>query len=225
MSITITFTGNKSKLETNFNPPLHIDNEYECGLLFFSALNSIPNVNNNRNVFIYGDNKLILPCGTYDLYDINEYLNDNMKNAYIQLIPNNNTLTCSLYCSETVNFDADSSIGPLLGFSNTLLEANKWHESPNQVNIQPVSVIRVECDLVQGSYINGLPSHIIHEFTPNIPPGYRYIEVPKKVIYFPVNKINISSINIKILDENGKCIDFRKENILVRIHLRKSKRE
>ena len=117
----------------------------------------------------------------------------------------------------------ENSIGSLLGFSKTKLIANKWYESVNPVNILPVSVIRIECDLVLGSYINGLPSHIIHEFVPNIPPGHQYIEAPKNIIYFPINTKNISSITVKIVNEHGDYIDFRGENIQLRLHLRQSK--
>ena len=225
MSVTITITGNKSELETNFHPSLNVGDKYECGLLYFSAFNSIPNINLKNNIFSYGDNdkQLKLPCGTYDLHDISDYLENNLNDCEIKIKPNSNTLKCSLFCTKTVNFDTESTIGSLLGFPKTKLVANKWHESTNPVNILPVSVIRIECDLVLGSYVNGLPSHIIYEFVPNISPGHRYIEVPKNIIYFPINRRNISSVTIKIVDENGEHIDFRGENIQLRLHLRRSR--
>lgn len=126
-------------------------------------------------------------------------------------------------CTETVDFTVDNSIGSLLGFSKQKLEPNKWHESNNEVNIQPVSVIRITCDIVQGSYINGEPSHIIHEFVPSVAPGFRYIEAPINVIYFPIQKSYISSLNIKVIDDNDNCINFRQENIHLRLHLRPSR--
>lgn len=184
MSITLTITGNKSHLESQFQPPLALWENCECGLLYFSALNSIPNVTSRNNIFTYGEEnkQLIIPEGTYDLYDIAEYLETNIIDCEIKIKPSNNTLKCYLYCSERVNFTANNSIGHLLGFQNTKLEPNKWYESMNPVNILPVSVIRIECDLVQGSYINGSPSHVIHEFVPDVSPGHRYIEIPKNII-------------------------------------------
>lgn len=224
MSLTLTFTGNESILETYFIPPLSIEDNWECGLLFFSTRNSIPNVNTSNNTFAYGDNgeTLEIPCGTYDLYDLQNFLEDNVNGCEINIQSNNNTLKCSIYCTKTINFDGKNSIGKLLGFHNKKLEANKWHESETKIGILPLSVIRIECDIVKGSYINGLPSHIIHEFVPNVPPGHRFIEKPKNIIYLPIIKENISRITVKVVDERGQCIDFRGEHILLRMQLRKS---
>lgn len=225
MSVTLTITGNKSMLHTNYFPPLNVGDSYECGLLYFSSFNSIANINESNNVFYYGDgeNKVIIPVGAYELDDISEYLKRNLNDCEIKIKTNNNTLKCAIYCSKTINFQEQNSIGQLLGFPKVKLEANKWHLSPNNVDILPLAAIRVECDLVQGSYTNGLLSHIIHEFVPNVPPGYRIIEVPANVIYFPVNKKYISSVTIRILDIDNNYIDFRGENIQLCLHLRKVK--
>lgn len=224
MSLTLTMTGNEPILESHFQPPLSIEDNWECGLIFFSAINSISNVNTTNNIFAYGDDgeTLKIPCGTYDLYDLLSFLETNVNNCEINIKPNTNTLKCSIYCTKTIHFEEKNSIAKLLGFNNKKLEANKWHESEIPVSILPVSVIRIECDVVQGSYVNGLPSHIIHEFVPNVPPGHRFIEVPNNIIYLPVIKKNISKITVKIVDSLGKCIDFRRENILLRLQLRKS---
>lgn len=224
MSAALTIVGNKSLLESHFQPALNLGDKSECGLLYFSALNSIPNITHKNNVFAFGNKgrQLKIPCGIYDLYDIANYLESELSDIKIKIKANSNTLKCSLFCSEIVNFDVENNIAKLLGFENVKLEANKWHDSMNTVNIQPLSVIRIECDIVDGSYINGLPSHIIHEFVPNIPAGHRFVEIPSNTVYLPVNKSNISSINVKIVDEKGDLIDFREENIQIRLHLKQT---
>lgn len=223
MSITITFTGQKSIMESYFHPSLNEGDNYECGLLYFSAINSVSNINLTNNIFSFGDEgeELRIPVGSYDLIDIESYLSQNLNDCTVELKPNNNTLKCSIYCSKTIHFEKENSIGQLLGFDKLTLEANKWHDSESLVNILPLSVIRIECDLVQGSYLNGLPTHTIHEFIPNVPPGHRYIEVPSNIIYQSINRSNISSVAIKIVDDRGNLIDFRQEKIQLRLHLRK----
>lgn len=225
MPVTITITGQKSLLESLFHPSLNVGKNYECGLLYFSAINSVSNINSTNNIFSYGDEgkELRIPDGAYDLLDLEDYLSQNINDCTIELKPNNNTLKCSIYCSKTIHFEKENSIGPLLGFSKSKLEANKWHVSESLVNILPLPVIRIECDLIQGSYLNGLPTHTIHEFIPNVPPGHRYIEVPSNIIYHPINRSNISSVTIKIVDNHGNLIDFRKEQIQLRLHLRKAR--
>lgn len=223
MSLTITINGINSELEANFNPPLNLNENYECGLLYFSSYNSIPNIHCKNNNFSYGDDKnLQLPVGTYDLYDIQEHIVSKIKDCEFDILPNNNTFKCSLMCTKTLNFDKENSIGTVFGFPKVKLEPNKWHESMNPINIQTVSVIRITCDIVQGSYINGAPSHIIHEFVPTAAPGFRIIEKPQNIIYLPVNKSYLSTLNIKIVDSNNNAIDFRGEELQLGLHLRKT---
>lgn len=225
MSITVTITNNKPVLETYFQPPLNVTDEFECGLLYFSVINSVPNITEKNNTFVYGNPKDIIkiPNGVYDLFDIGEYIQNNVTDCEFKLRPNNNTLTCSVFCTKVINFEDENSIGRILGFDKVKLDPYKWHESVKTANILPLSVIRVECDLIKGSYTNGIPSHTIYEFIPNVPPGYRYIEVPQNIIYFPVNKYSISSITVKVVDEYGSCINFKDEHIQLRLHIRKVK--
>lgn len=136
MSTTVTISGNKSELVSYFQPPLHLSDQYECGLLYFSVFNSRPDI----------------PIKTRNL-----------------------------------------------------------------------SVIKIECDLVYGSYCNGLPTHFIHEFVSDTALSHGYKEIPQNVIYFPVNKNIISSISVKIVDQFGHCINFEEEYIQLRLHLRKTK--
>lgn len=223
MSLTLTFTGNNSILQSEFVPTLTLDSNYECGLIYFSTFNSIHNINANNNVFVYGEkNTIMIPHGSYDLYDLNDYIKANAKNCHINIYPNKNTLQCCIYCDQKINFSVKNSIGSLLGFSKTVLESNKLHVSNTPVSIIPVSVIRIECDLVHGSFTNGLPTHIISEFPLSVPPGHQLIEVPKNIIYFPIRKRNISEITVKVLDSEGELINFNKENIQLCLHIRKS---
>lgn len=95
------------------------------------------------------------------------------------------------------------------------------HESQFPVNILSTTVVRIECDIVSGSYINGKSSHIIYEFAPNVPPGYRIIEIPKNAIYFPVNQDIVNCINIRILDINDNLVNLRGEEIQLYFHLKR----
>lgn len=220
MSFTLSITGNKSILTTNYTPALELDSQYECALLYLSTFNSIPNIDSRNNKFYYGAKEVIeLPEGAYELQDICDYLKAHVQDATFQLYCNNNTLKTYIYCSKDIHFEKDNSLGKLLGFEKQILRGNILHESQLPVNILSTSVIRIECDIASGSFINGEPSHIIHEFVPNVPPGYRIIEIPKNVIYFPVNQNNINSINIKILDACNNLVNLRGEEIQLYMHI------
>lgn len=222
MSFTLSISGFTSNLNTCYSPALQLDGDYECGLLYFSTFNSIPNVDSRNNKFHYGDHEVIeIPEGSYELQDICDYIKKNINSSTFSLTCNNNTLRTIIFCSKDIHFDRENSIGSILGYKSSKLQKNKFHESQVPVSILSTTVVRVECDIVCGSFINGIPSHIIHEFAPNVPPGYRVIEVPKNIIYFPINQKTISSVNIKILDSNNKLVNFRGEELLLYLHLKK----
>lgn len=224
MTVTLSISGVTSNITTHYSPALQLEGQYECGLLYFSTFNSIPNIDDRNNLFHFSDNKVIkIPEGSYELHDINDYLTDNLKDHIFQLSCNNNTLQTSIFCSEDIHFDKNQSIGKVLGFGNVKLPANILHVSKYPVSILSTTVVRIECDIVSGSFVNGKSSHIIYEFAPNVPPGYRIIESPKNVIYFPVNQNNISSINIRILDINNHLVNLRGEESQLYLHLRKLK--
>lgn len=222
MSFTTSITGNESKLSTYYSPPLQLDGEYECGLLYFSTFNSIPNIDSRNNKFWYGDNELvIIPEGSYELEDINEFLRRNVNDCEFKLSCNNNTLSTTIFCSKDIHFEKNNSIGIILGFGSEILKCNKTHESNKPISILPTTIVRIECDIVSGAFINGLPSHTIFEFAPNVPPGYRIVEIPKNIIYFPVNQKSVNSITIKILDADNNLVNLRKEEIQLYLHLKK----
>lgn len=222
MSFTLSITGNEPFLTTNYTPTLQLEGEFECALLYLSTFNSIPNIDSKNNKFYYGDNSSIeIPEGTYELQDINDYLRGKLNDVNFNLTCNNNTLKTYISSTKDIHFEKENSLGNLLGFGRQLLKANVLHESQQPINILSTTVVRVECDVVSGSYINGMSSHIIHEFAPNVPPGYRLIEIPKNVIYFPVNQNYISSINIRILDIHNNLINLRGEEIQLYLHLKR----
>lgn len=224
MSLTLSITGCSSVLTTYYPNTLQLDGEYECALLHFSTFNSIPNIDKSNNKFYYGNNEVIeIPEGTYELQDINDYLKSEIKDAAIKLRCNNNTLKTTIFCTKDINFIKEDSFRRLLGFNKQILKANKWHVSQSPVNILPTTVVRIECDIVSGSYVNGEPSHIIHEFALNVPPGYRIVDISKNAIYFPVNQNNISCIHIRLLDINNRLINLRGEEVQVYLHLRRKK--
>lgn len=177
-----------------------------------------------RHNSLYYDIEVIeIPMGSYEIDDIYDILKKNFDsyNIKFDLRINKNTLKCQLLCSQPIDFRRENSIGSLLGFSSKVLEANIVHESDLSVDIFRVNALRLECNITTGAYMNNMPAHTIHEFCPNVPPGYKIIEVPRNVIYLPVSVRTIRTLNINIVDQNNNLVNFRGENITVRIHIKK----
>lgn len=226
MSYTFTLTGVSSTLTAEIFPSINLtDGNYSIGLLSFQTYNSIPNVIEDvNNKFYYGDEVISIPTGTYEISALANYLKTHMQSPdSLNLKANVNTLKVELTCTKPIYFNKEQSIGPLLGFTKEeILPPLVKHMSNNIVNIHSVNTISINCSIASGSYRNGKPMHSIYEFAPIVPPGYKLVHEPSPVIYFPTNVDILDNITITITDQDNKIVDFRKEIITIRLHLKKN---
>lgn len=230
MSYTFTLSGKESILTAIIFPPiiLNENEEYAMGLINFESYNSIPNVDSTNNIFHYDkDKKIVLPEGSYEINDIHRYLANTLSlkkeldPVVLRLEANRNTLKCEIKCNRTIDFSKPNSIGSLLGFGKKKLEPNTLHISENPVDIFKVNSIAIECNLVNNSYNNGKQVHVVHMFYPTVSAGFKIAERPTNVIYLPINTCKIDEIQLKITDQDGKLVNFRKELVTIRLHLKK----
>lgn len=223
---TITLSGNSSVLSTEFFPPIELvkNVEHVCGLVDFQTYNSIPNVDETINLFHIGDTTITIPLGSYEIKDIFKFIHQSLlelKREYdFVLYVNNNTLQCVMAANVAIYLNQDRTIGKLLGFTSRKLMPNLKHESDMKANISKVNVVRIECNIITGSYMNNKQTHTIHEFAPTVPPGYKIIEVPRNVIYLPINVKQLTSVTIRLLDQDDNLINFRGETVTARLHIK-----
>lgn len=227
MSYSIVLTGNSSELVTHFNPPIYLeeDSEYAVALINFETFNAIPNIDETNNQFIYGiDEKIEIPTGNYEIDDLDLFLSEKLIKDQIgfRLKANNNTLKTNIKTTTTIYF-GDGTIGQILGFKDGILNGatHAEYESDFPASILKVNVVNIDCSIAEGSYLNGEPVHIIHQFFPNVGPGFKIIEAPRNLIYFPVAVKVLNQIVIKILDQDGKPVNFRGETVTLRLHVKK----
>lgn len=239
MSYTFTLSGSSSELSSNVYPPLELENnnQYEIAMLNFETFNSIPNINSTNNKFVFYDSKNVkrtieIPTGTYEIDDINSYLKTaiahtlnythDLSNTEFFIKPNTSTMKTELKCPYDIDFQESGTLASVLGFSNRYLIAHRFHVSDNSVNVFGVSVIRIECNLATGSFLNGKPTHSIYEFFPTVPPGYHITQEPTTPIYLPITNIKcITDITLRVVDQHGCLISFQNETITIRVHIRK----
>ncbi|KYQ48103.1 hypothetical protein ALC60_12865 [Trachymyrmex zeteki] len=75
--MSLTLSGKSSVLAANYFPTIDLsDDVYELGLMIFETYHTIPNVNESNNKFHFGkdDAEIIIPEGSYEVRDINEFL-------------------------------------------------------------------------------------------------------------------------------------------------------
>lgn len=238
MSYTFTLTSRLSELSVNFYPPIELDggSRHGLGLIGFYSYNSIFNVDETNNIFRYRVSAkdtfstVHIPLGAYEIDEIYaamlKAMNIDGKN-YAQIFTlraNNNTLKCEILSKYEIDFRQSNSIGSLLGFERINLKPNKNYESTLPVDIMKVRMIRVDCNIICGAYLNAEQSHTLFEFDIDVEPGYKLTKEPPNIIYLPVRSEKrqlIDNITLRILDDNGDLIDFRGEKIIVRLELKK----
>lgn len=228
MSITLTLSSDSSELTANYFPPIDLDGDYECALTDFHSYNSIPNVDVYNNMFHIGAHVIEIPIGSYELSDIVDYIKDQYKlyspKDEIKIEANNNTMQVKINSSkDLIYFTEENTVGKLLGFKNKILSPNEDHYSDLPVNIFKVNLLRIESNIAVNTYLNNAHAHTLHEFSINVPPGYKIDEIPKNLIYLPINCREISSLTLRVIDQHGDLINFRGEEITIRIHLRPTK--
>ena len=122
------------------------------------------------------------------------------------------------------------NLAKLLGFTNLKYLAGE-HLSENIINISNITDINIECDQIEGGYVDmgntnsSVPhlttSNIIYSFPSyTVPFGYKIIERMNPPIYFPILTKTISKMRLRILDQNGNLISFNGERISMYLHLR-----
>lgn len=236
MSQTFTLKGRSHQLEAYFVPPIELDPrfDYSLALISLNTWNTIPNIEKGRNRFYYTTNSeqrlLEIPTGSYELEDIEHFIQDHLsfignteeeRNRILSLKPNNNTLKCELQSIYEIDFTRKDSIARLLGFSPQLLKSNSLHESDLPVEIIQVVTIRVECNIISGSYYTNNPSHTLYEFSPTVDPGYSINIEPRNLIYLPVNQKSIYNITLNLVDQDSRPLNFRGEEVVIRLELRR----
>ena len=165
-NISLCLTSQGSDIRTSIYPPIRLDSDkhHEIALIRLETYNSIPNVNESNNIFRYKFNDTIydieIPPGAYELSEINDFIQRNLVDgASLEIIPNNNTLKCNIrinVLNVSVSFDHERSMKDLLGYpEHTLLDAPGDHEGLNIVKILAVNQIHVNCNIVDGSFVNG----------------------------------------------------------------------
>ena len=225
-SIILSLSGKYNELENIFFPPIELasNENYVIGLVELLTFNSIPNIQDRNNkLYIENEAPIVIPTGSYEITNIEEYLLKYLDNRDIQfsLRANNNTLQCTIKCDKAIDFRPSDSIAKLLGFEPKLLAAGETHISDRPISISKINSLRVECNISAGAYNNGKKVHTIHEFFPAVPPGFKIIEIPSEIIYLPITTNTISHLQVRIVDQDGQPVNFREEIITIRLHIKK----
>ena len=231
----------KGTHEEHLSQPLQTNNkQFKIAVTFLTGYNGIFNVTDKNNKFYFlksitdkdGYIQIIIPPGAYEI----EPLNNEIKriiideehyteaNYPVSIKPNFSTPGSITEISTQVpviTFVPDDSIRDLLGFNKTTI-FEEYNLSPNPVDILSFDNIFLECNIAQGMIFRGKRSGIIHNFTMDVDPGYKYIERFRGDIqwYMMESKDFISSICFKLKNENDQIVSFNGQSITFRLSIK-----
>ena len=219
--------------EEHLAQPLQTNNkQFKIAVKFLTGYNGIFNVTNENNKICFektisdddGFFKITIPPGAYEI----ESLNNEIKkiiideehyteaNYPITIKPNFSTLRSIIEISPQgpiLSFMIDGSIKDLLGF-NTRTLYEEYTLSNNPVDILSFDNIFIECNIARGMIFKGKRSGIIHNFTMDVDPGYKYIDKFHAGLqwYMMESKDIISSICFK-KNENNQIVSFNGQSL------------
>ena len=213
--------------------------QFNIAVTFLSAYNGNFNITTRNNKFYFKKNlidedfvQVRIPEGAYE----KESLNDEIKRIIIDkehyteanypfTIKSNFSTLGSIIETRPqgaiFGFVFNDFIGTLLGFNETIL----WEEyslSPNPVDILSFDNIFIETDLAQGMIFKGKRTGTIHNFTMDVDPGYKYDEKFRGGVswYMLESKDFISSVNLKLKNQNGQLVSFNGQSVTFRLSIK-----
>ena len=182
----------KSTHEEHLSQPLQTHNkQFKVAISFSTGYNGIFNITskNSNYYFINPANETVMitiPHGAYELesldLEIKRIISEEghiIKDFYpVSIKPNFLTLGSFLEITDPHflnDFTYDYTICGLLDFNAVILE-DGYYLSNNPVDILSFDKIFLECDIAQGMIYRGKRSGIVHNFTIDVNPGYKYIK-------------------------------------------------
>ena len=230
----------KSIHEEHLFQPLQTNNRhFKTAITFLTGYNGIFNIT-NKNKFYFTKSiidqnhfdHIPIPEGAYEIESLNKELIRIIINEvyftttdYPFLIkPNFSTLGSIIEISNeesAISFIPDDSIRDLLGFNKTSIY-EKYNLSPNPVDIISFDNIFIETDIAQGMIFKGGRTGIIHNLTMGVDPGYKYNEKFRGGVqwYMMNTKDFVSSLNLKLKNENGDLVSFNGQSVTFRLSIK-----
>ena len=192
---TLNFRMKRPTERFHFNEP--ILNTSKLGLIRLSVYNSVFNITERNNNFIYASKISTIPPGAYELVDIADVIKrETNKNVLMQA--DKNTMKCKIEVLQVViSFDVDNSVGLFLGFDRQIYSTG-MHLAIKIVDIMGFDTINFHCNIIFGDKDNGNDTDILYTFNLIEPPGYMINIISNNVLYQNVTKDRKNIMNLML---------------------------
>ena len=225
-----------------FDPVMHLSNDmnHELAVDRVSMTYSWHNINTeygNNNIKYSKDNgstwkQITFVDGMYSYDDISEYINKVITQNDDE--PSNNRVGIKIYFVLTSyrvvvelgnQWQLDiqnSNFGELIGFEPIIIKNTSYSSKlPNITN--SVDSIHINSDIITDSITDGRYSNtLVVISTDNLTRSYPFTFEPKRALFSPISKTNISEMRIYITDSLGRLINLNGVDWYINFILRSS---
>ncbi|KAF0749220.1 Uncharacterized protein FWK35_00019223, partial [Aphis craccivora] len=239
LSTTLSLTGNKTTLSVHYFPSIDVYDDSEIALLNLQTYYTFLNINETNNQFeIYLENPdrlvnnnkfptclITLKKECYSIKDIknqiliqtDDFNNDNeyfgiklTEKITFDIRIDQVDFRSTIFSNGTIRFNVENSIGPLLGYEPRMKYID-GHRSQKVANLNSVNSIKLMCNKAQGSFNNHMSREYRFEAASNT----------NNLIYYKLNKTNIDSITIQLVDQDYDPINNLGEKLIIDLHIKR----
>lgn len=227
-SIIVSLSGRSPTLSTDLFPEIELDEqfEYSCCLLDFKILNMhLSRVFHEKLATEYTCDPpaswiITINPGTWNVPDLMKILAGHMEKKDCKINFFFDKYKMKFIVKSYSDITIYPSMAQLIGFEPQKFKTDSVTEAEHRMGqFDDIDAIRVNCDLVNGSFCNGVDTHTIYEFNPSPVFNYKLIEHPHHSIYLPITKRCINSINITVTDQKGDLLDLKGGEIHCRLNI------
>ena len=163
--------------------------------------------------------------GIYEVVDLNKTLKHILtNNVKVNVTIDDIRLKSNLKINQTLIFTEKTFFYTILGFTQSrsypLDDIDQFYQliagsykSDRPVNITGIDKIRLKCDCIQGSIVDGIREPILYSFALSSPPGHKIYKEPRIKLFKKVKKSVLSHITVYFEDDDHKPVDFNNETI------------
>ena len=171
------------------------------------------------------------PKGVWGYIDIDNYIKENTKivngdgDEEFPITLTFDDSTFRVLVTLDANYQLDlrkSNFGKLIGFDKVILrdERNVSTKIPNIS--EDTDVLNIHCDLVSDSLVDGRESDIVFSFgVGTLKPSYNFTLEQRRIIFNPINKTRVSSVQIYVTDGLRRPVYLNHANTAFSLILKK----
>lgn len=229
MSKILKLSGRSSILEKRLTTALTGYSTVACVGFYTTHLTPNITIENNKLYFKNdGTNHVLsIPPGQYNIEDLEKYIQSHapFNSSNISIQPNRIVNRIEIKSAFRLRFEAEDSIGLLLGFRGQVVNPNKVTIGKYTPKFNPFETIDIHFNCASGMLLKEnedyhKETNIIASFKPHLKYETPIIYQPSYPLFVPLCP-QIHRLSIRVSDEYDNLIDFNGAEITVILELKK----